>query len=207
MSDKIAIGFLCILYVVGFICIGLGLMPEVVMLTPINLLLSILVALLFDKHSWSKVFPFIIIVFVLGYGLEVAGVQTGAIFGEYAYGAILGPKIWETPLMIGVNWVLLCYAAGYTVNAMVPKVNGLIKAALGSTLLVGLDFLIEPIAIKWDMWTWAAVDIPLQNYIAWWCIAMIMMLLFYKSFKNSKNNVAMSVFILQIAFFGFLNLV
>jgi len=165
-----------------------------------------LVAKHFESNSIKSYILFSIPVFLLGYGIEVAGVQTGVIFGEYEYGSILGIKFWRTPLMIGVNWVLLTYAAGYTVNTLSPNLNSVIKAAIAATLLVLLDFLIEPVAVKWDMWSWAEVDIPMQNYLAWWLIAFIMMQIFYYSFKNSTNKVAVAVLIIQFLFFGLLNL-
>jgi len=206
MSEKVLIGILIIIYIVGFLGIGLELAPEIVEYTPINLLLSILIALAFDKNKISLVFLFSIIVFVLGYGIEVAGVQTGKIFGQYSYGEILGPKLFDTPLMIGVNWVLVCYSAGYSVNALLPKLPILAKAALASCLLVILDLIIEPVAIEWTMWAWESNGVPLQNYLAWWAIGLVMSLIFFKCFKNSTNNVAVAVFILQLVFFGLLNL-
>jgi len=206
MNEKVGIGVLCILYLVGFVGIGLNVAPELIFLTPLNLIISLLVAKHFESNSIKSYILFSIPVFLLGYGIEVAGVQTGVIFGEYEYGSILGIKFWRTPLMIGVNWVLLTYAAGYTVNTLSPNLNSVIKAAIAATLLVLLDFLIEPVAVKWDMWSWAEVDIPMQNYLAWWLIAFIMMQIFYYSFKNSTNKVAVAVLIIQFLFFGLLNL-
>jgi putative membrane protein len=39
--------------------------------------------------------------------LEVVGVKTGLIFGEYKYGSTLGIKLFEVPLIIGFNWVFV----------------------------------------------------------------------------------------------------
>ena len=206
MSEKVSIGILMIIYLVGLLGIGLEIAPEIVKYTPINLILSIIIALAFDKNKISSVVIFSTLVFVLGYGIEVAGVQTGKIFGQYTYGEILGPKLYNTPLMIGVNWVLVCYTAGYSVNAILPKLTILAKAALASCLLVVLDCIIEPVAIEWTMWTWESHGVPLQNYLAWWVIGLIMSFIFFKCFNNSTNNVGVAVFILQLLFFGLLNL-
>ncbi len=206
MNEKIAIGVLCILHIVGYVGIGLGVAPELIWLTPINLLISLLIARHFESNSIKAYMLFAIPAFLLGYGIEVAGVNTGLIFGEYQYGSVLGSKIWGTPLMIGVNWVLLTYAAGYALNAISPKWHTSLKAAFAATLLVILDFIIEPVAVKWDMWSWTEVDIPLQNYLAWWLIAFGMMHIFFYSFKNSTNKVAVAVLIIQFLFFGLLNL-
>ena len=200
-----AIGFLIILYIVGYISIGLEVLPVVIYLTPINLLISIAVAMYFDDNDWKRQLCFAVPAFLLGYGIEVIGVQTGAIFGEYAYGDILGFKLWDTPLMIGVNWVLVCFSSGYFINLLVPNLNRILKSALAAAVLVLLDFIIEPVAIDWGMWTWAASDIPLQNYIAWWLIGFIMMLIFFQFYKNSTNKVGVALLFIQFIFFGLLN--
>jgi len=206
MSKKLAICILTILYTVGLLGIGLELYPPIVWLTPINLLVSIVVAMYFDTAELKRLLIFSIIVFCIGYGIEVAGIQTGKIFGEYQYGAILGPKIWETPLMIGTNWVLVTYSTGYTINAVLPKISKLFKAFIGATILVVLDTTIEPVAIRWGMWTWAIEEVPLQNYLAWWIIGLIMMGIFSFTFEQRTNKVAVAVLILQFIFFGLLNL-
>ncbi len=206
INKNTAIGFLIILHTVGYISIGLEVMPAVVYLTPINLLISLAVAMYFDEQELKFKLSFAFPVFLLGYGIEVIGVQTGAIFGEYAYGDILGFKLWDTPPMIGVNWVLLCFSSGYFINSLLPDLPYILKAALAAGLLVILDIIIEPVAIEWGMWTWAAADVPHQNYLAWWIIGFFMMLIFFHFFQKGTNKVAAALLIIQIIFFGLLNL-
>ena len=80
-------------------------------LVPLNLLMNL--ALLFIYHgkidvrfAWKAA-----LIFIAGILVEVAGVNTGLIFGSYSYGPTLGPKIFHTPVMIGVNWLMLVYAS------------------------------------------------------------------------------------------------
>ena len=49
----------------------------------------------------------ILVVFIIGYFIEVLGVRFKFIFGEYFYGETLGLKILNTPLIMGVNWLSL----------------------------------------------------------------------------------------------------
>jgi len=206
MNERLAIGVLAIIYLVGFLGIGLELYPALVWLTPLNLLISIGTALAFEKLDIKPVLVFCLLVFGIGYGIEVAGIQTGKIFGVYQYGDILGPKLWDTSLMIGVNWVLVTYCTGYSVNALAPRMHGSLKVAIGASMLLILDYIIEPVAIKWGMWTWATEEVPLQNYLAWWIIGLVMMGLFFYTFEQKTNKVAVSVLMLQLIFFGLLNL-
>lgn len=152
MKERLAIFFLIIIYAVGFAGIGLELKPALVNGTPLNLLLSLTVVLFFDTHKVKTLFWFSILVFALGYGIEVIGIQTGKIFGTYSYGEILGYKVWDTPLMIGVNWLLLVISAGNLVDQIFSNSNKFLKITIAATLMLFLDFLIEPVAIHWTMW-------------------------------------------------------
>ncbi len=60
------------------------------MATPLNLLITAL--LLFSFHqAWNiSFYIFATVCFAIGYFVEVAGIHTGEIFGEYHYGPTLG---------------------------------------------------------------------------------------------------------------------
>ena len=205
MKEKLAIIFLVVIYTVGIAGIGLEWMPQLVYGTPINLLLSLAIVLFFDQHKGKSLLWFGGLVFSLGYGIEVLGVQTGKIFGAYSYGEILGFKLWDTPLMIGVNWLLLVLSAGNLVDQVLSKGSTYLKIAVAATLMLLLDLLIEPVAIHWTMWTWENIDVPLQNYLAWWLIAAVMFGIYYQFLGKHVNKVAGAVFIIQLVFFALLN--
>jgi hypothetical protein len=46
--------------------------------------------------------------FLVTWALEVLGVHTGIVFGEYVYGRGLGAPVLGVPPLIGFNWVLVC---------------------------------------------------------------------------------------------------
>lgn len=203
-ATQIAIGILVIFHIIGFIGFALeATRPLFQQLVPMNLLLS--VGLLGYFHTeWNRKFVlFCLIIFTAGYGVEVLGINTGKIFGPYLYDTALGPKIWGTPPMIGVNWLMLVYIAGVTLQRFqaVPKY---ILALIGATILVTLDFIMEPVAIAFDFWHWLEADIPLQNYLAWWAIALAMLLYFFYLPSQKKNPLAVVLLLIQFAFFGLL---
>jgi len=205
-SSFLAIAFLIIIYAVGIVGIGVFKSQSVLSLTPINLLISLGVILAFHEGSWRKILLVIAVCFSFGLLVEIIGVQTGIVFGDYQYGPVLGFKIWNTPVMIGVNWALLVYAIGSSINLFVPNRNSLIKAAIGALFMVLLDILIEPVAIALDFWNWSGIIVPIQNYVAWGFISFLLLFLFFSSFKTESNKVAYALFILQGVFFGALNL-
>ena len=135
----------------------------------------------------------------------MVGVNTGRIFGAYQYGPVLGFKLWNTPLSIGVNWLLLTYCSAMFVNQFADKkAPWLLKAVCATAIMVCLDVLIEPVAIKTGMWSWAGNVVPMQNYLGWYLSALPLQILLFSVVKDHKNSVAVVVFILQIIFFAVL---
>jgi putative membrane protein len=167
-------------------------------LVPFNLIAS--AVLLFIFHTqWSL--PFVIfcaITFMVGFWVEVVGVHTGLIFGNYQYGATLGSQWLGVPLLIGVNWLTLIYCTGIISSQL--KGSWWLQAALGAVLMVGLDILIEPIAIKLDFWQWDG-KIPLQNYLAWFAISFLLLSLFHRLRFSKQNKMAVYLYLIQMLFF------
>jgi uncharacterized membrane protein len=200
ISLPVARGLLISAHIAGLIGLHIELLrPLFLVLVPFNLLLSAF--LLFTYHpDWSR--PFIVFAIstaLIGYLVEVAGVATGVIFGEYTYGSTLGPKIAEVPLLIGLNWLMLIYSIGIITNKL--KTNLFFKALAGSFLMVLLDLFIEQTAIRNDFWTWQSSSIPLLNYIGWFIVSFILFMLFYLLPFTKKNPLAILLFVVQLAFF------
>jgi putative membrane protein len=195
-----------IFHLVGIIGMSIpNLRPFFQIMTPFHLLLSLGILLLFHS-DWNKSFSFFAIsAFLIGYGSEVLGVHTGFPFGNYHYGTVLGIQLFEVPLMIGVNWLLLVYLTG---NLFSEKIkNNWLAAALGAGLMVGIDFLIEPVAIKLDFWSWERNEIPLSNYIGWLAIGYLIHLIFRKASFQKENPISSFLLINLIAFFIILNFI
>ena len=108
---------------------------------------------------------------VLGYIIEVIGTNTGWPFGAYAYGTALGPRVFSTPLMIGVLWWLLI-RAWFDLSERWTQ-NAWAKALITGTAMVLMDVLIEPVAIELGFWTWEDVEVPVANYVSWFVLATL----------------------------------
>uniref|UniRef100_UPI003593F287 carotenoid biosynthesis protein n=1 Tax=Persicitalea sp. TaxID=3100273 RepID=UPI003593F287 len=128
------------------------------------------------------------------------GVQTGVIFGEYAYGDALGFKIAEVPLVIGTNWLMLSYLCGSVTDRL--PVALIAKVLMAAGLMTLLDFVIEPVAIRLDFWQWQGDTIPLQNYLAWYSISAGLFFIYFKMPFRKQNILAPLLLVLQFLFFG-----
>lgn len=168
-------------------------------LTPLNLLLTN--SMLFSFHKdWNKKFIlFALIVSVAGFMAEVIGVHTGLLFGNYKYGEALGKKLWDVPLLIGLNWLMLVYVTGHIADYI--KLPWWIKSLVAALLMVLIDFFIEPAAMKFDFWNWENGAIPIMNYIGWFGLAFLLQLFFQKTSFRKRNKIAQFVYAVQMLFF------
>lgn len=190
---------LVVVYVAGIIGLQTEYKDLFLMCTPFNLLLSI--GLLFWNHNEfnKSFFIFSALTFLTGYFIEVLGVKTGIIFGHYSYGKTLGFKLLDVPVIIGINWLMLIYIVGVICNRF--NFSSLIKSLVGALLLTTLDFFIEVVAIKYDFWKWANYTPPIQNFVAWFIISFLLLLLFHSMNFNKNNKLAQGLFLLQLVFF------
>ncbi|MDX1906315.1 MAG: carotenoid biosynthesis protein [Bacteroidia bacterium] len=196
-----AIVFLAVFHQVGLIGLNLeasrGLFQQLI---PLNLVVSLGLLAWFHR-PWSLQFGvFIFSIFWAGYLVELAGVTTGMIFGSYSYGQALGFKIAQVPPLIGLNWVMLLYITGIMARAATDNIW--LQASVGAALMVLLDILIEPMAIRFDMWYWAGGVIPLQNYFAWYVISWFMHYAFHMQRLPAHNQLAVPLYLIQLIFFA-----
>jgi putative membrane protein len=155
-------------------------------------------------------------VFMVGFFSEVAGVNTGLLFGKYKYGAALGPQFLKVPIVIAINWFIIIYCCGISTYTLLMKVitsvtvdtkePALVLKAMsvivdGATLAVLFDWLMEPIAIKLGFWTWLGDgSIPVYNYICWFVISMLLLTIFHFCNFPKRNKFAVNLLLIQAMF-------
>lgn len=168
-------------------------------LSPLNLAVSLGI-LLFYHQDWRPSFwVFAMLAIVIGYGIEVIGVHTGLIFGAYAYGNGLGPQLLNVPPVIGLNWLMLAYCCG-SLSDKLP-IRTALKVVVAATMMVALDYAIEPVAIRLDFWTWFDQPIPTQNYVAWWLVSFVLFSIWFALPFRKENRLAPWLLAFQTLFF------
>jgi len=194
------VSIIIIFYLVGFSGLTMpSTRPFFIHLTPFALLLSSLVVGLFHSKFSAKTILVFIFIYAASFMVELIGVNTGSIFGHYSYGHGLGVKLFNTPLIIGLNWLLLVYVS----NSIMELSNWplILKVIGASFLLLAYDLLLEQVAPQLAMWTFSEHTVPVQNYVAWFVLALLFSLLMKLLKINTKNRIAPVVFGIQILFF------
>jgi bisanhydrobacterioruberin hydratase len=176
-------------------------------LTPFHLLTSFVLLIYFQKEKNKEFWSFMAFCTLFGYLIEVAGVKTGLIFGEYKYLTTLGIKVFDVPPMIGINWFIMVFSMGIVVDLILKeKFNIFIKSLIGSSAMTLFDYIAEPVAISQNMWSWKNEIPPDQNYIAWFLVSFVLLFIFNKSNFNKKNILASYILVFQLFFFCILRL-
>ena len=98
-----AIYIIAVLHVVGIFGLNSGFREFFQLLTPLNLMAAAGLFLYSSNGVNTRAIIGLLTVFACGFGIEWVGVNTGFPFGHYEYGAVLGPKIGNTPVLIGVK--------------------------------------------------------------------------------------------------------
>lgn len=205
IKSRNPVPILLLYYAVGLTGLILPATRELfIKLTPFSLLLSLGILFLFHPSYGRMFWLTSLLIFLGGFLVEVAGVRTGLLFGAYQYGGTLGWKVFHTPLIIGVNWLMLVYCTNYISGTYVESLY--FRSIVAAALMVVYDFTLEPVAIRLDMWSWAGGKVPLQNYLAWFFIAFGLNYLAGRmGIIQGRNKVALPLFFIQMIFFILLN--
>ncbi len=169
-------------------------------LTPLALILSTVLLIYYNENKFDKKTSlYFIFVFIVSFFIEVIGVQTGKLFGNYHYGSGLGIKLIETPVLIGLNWALLVYLSSAIFNN--KSTNIFYQIIFTSTIMLFYDIILEPSASKMDMWFWKENNIPLQNFMMWGAVAIIFNTVKFTLKIEIKNKMALPLILIQMLFF------
>ncbi|MBN2709451.1 MAG: carotenoid biosynthesis protein [Calditrichaceae bacterium] len=145
-------------------------------------------------------------IIILSLLVEIAGVQTGVIFGNYDYGKALKPFVGGAPLVIGFAWFNMVMGSLALINNFASdklKKSAVLTALAAAFLMVVFDMIMEPAAVKLDYWSWENGIIPLQNYMAWFVcgFAFLYAGVRFKIVNGKIPKIAYHVYFAQLAYF------
>ena len=200
---RMSIFFLWLINISGFFGILSDQNEFFLSTTPYVLSLTLLLLILNHDLSNKKSKIGLMLIFLFGLIVEILGVNYGLFFGEYSYGANLGPKIYEVPYVIGFNWVLLILATG-SVSDKLIKGKEIYKILFASFLMVLIDLLIEKSAPKLDFWEFVISPVPFSNYLWWFIFSLCFQYIFFKTVKTKEYNLSSNILVIQFLFFGML---
>jgi len=198
--------------IVFFICLLLHILPLTYKII-INLseifyfLMSMVILAFIIKNNRKKLTTFFLCVIPAIFGiyiLQVISVNNNSIFGSFGYGSTFKHQIAGVPIIISLFWVVLIISA-LSLASKITR-NAILRILYASLLLVILDFLMEPVAMKLDYWQWEGKTVPLQNYATWFIISFLITSVFAIVRMEPRSLVSRTFFLILIAFFALLNI-
>lgn len=168
-------------------------------ITSLSLFFTIALVLLFQRDWRIKTVIWFAFIVLSSFLIEMLGVESGELFGQYRYERGLAPMINGTPLIIGFNWLFLVYASNNIVRIFDSR--AWVRILSGSLLMIFYDLILEWVAPYMAMWHFQLGYPPFQNFLVWFLAA----LLYHTGFEvlkiKSDNLPARFLFGIQILFF------
>lgn len=200
INEGIPIIFIAI-YFVGLVLFFIPFTRDLfILITPYTLVL-VTVAIFSHHKEWNaKTIAVLVGIFILSTVIEIIGVATGELFGEYEYGKGLGFKMANVPVIVGLNWIFLAYASNGIVSKYTSK-NVLIILGAASLMLV-YDIILEKAAPLMDMWVFSENSPPANNYAMWFLLALLFNVVLQVFKVRTINTPARWLFFSQLVFFS-----
>ncbi len=147
-------------------------------------------------------------VLLCGFLLEVAGVKSGVIFGNYAYGDTLQPQLWNVPVAIGCAWLSMLLSSAALAQKVWPDARPLAQSVVIALFMVLFDAFMEPAAMKLGYWHWSSAKIPVRNFVAWLVFGLILSHwgARWRIFTRRVSTVPVHAYFAQIGYFIIVNL-
>lgn len=174
--------------------------------TPLNLLLMLLLLVLNERAINGRFVKAFLVAVAVGMLSEMLGVNTGLLFGDYAYGDVFGAKLFGVPPLIGINWFCVVFSAYVVAERILQRAEAgfLLKALLTAVITTGFDWIMEPVAMELGFWNWRGAQIPIFNYVSWFMISFFVALIFHWLKVETINRFAPYFLLIQAIFFIFL---
>jgi len=192
---------LVLFHISAIIGVSLGYKEWFVAKTPFTLLLSFLLLIWNFPIETPKKWLLAAVFFFSGMLAEWVGVNTGWLFGDYAYGENMGPKFDGVPYLIGIYWAVLTFITGRISSRFSDKL--IIRIFTGAFLMVLLDYAMEVSAPIFDFWTFNGGIAPVENYITWFVVAALLHWLYQKANFKGDFKFSISLYLVLFIFFGY----
>jgi putative membrane protein len=201
-KNTISIFSIWLVTISGMIGIYLGHVDWFVSKTPMNLILGmILLFWNFPPTNGLRSVMMWFVVYLIGMGVELVGVNTGLLFGSYEYGENLGFKVLGVPILIGVNWVVLTFLTASVSRRFIS--NKWLAVFCGAALMMLLDIFIEPIAPIFDFWSWELGFAPIRNFVDWFIVSLMMQVIVRNELPEDSKSFPIHHLASQFVFFIF----
>ena len=195
-TPAILLGIICCVYASArvmevFALSGASPAPNLALVT-VDVLSAMAFALVHGvlQYRLRGILVFAGICLVVGNVSENLGVATGFPFGRYDFGAMMGPRLFHVPVLLGLAYIGMAYVSWMVARIIVRAAplthrrNSLLTLPLvASFVMVAWDLAMDPVwATVIHAWTWFDggpwFGVPISNYLGWYGTNLVIYLIF-----------------------------
>lgn len=179
-------------------------------LIPIASVLSLFSAIILHgkvRYGTKNIFIFFVITWLVSHFFEALSIQTGFPFGHYYYDKLIGPRIFQVPLIIMLAYFGMGYASWILSNILMGQYNKKLEKEkifiipfVATFIMVIWDVCMDPLSSTiGSLWVWTDggpyFGVPLQNYFGWFFVVYIIFQIFavyiskYDKFDSNQLNI------------------
>jgi putative membrane protein len=141
-------------------------------------------------YRLKGILVFVGLCILVGNFSENLSVETGFPFGHYVFNDLMGPKMWNVPILLGLAYIGMAYVSWTLARLIV----GDPYATVSGSRIVTLPLVASCIMVAWDVaqdpvwgtvlhaWTWRDggpwFGVPVSNYFGWFANVFVIYLLF-----------------------------
>jgi putative membrane protein len=141
-------------------------------------------------HRARGILIFFAICLVVGNVAENVGARTGFPYGKYYFTAVMGPKLFAVPILLGLAYLGMAYLSWTLARVILGGAGGpllgrrlVVLPLVAAFIMVAWDFSMDPV---WSTivhaWIWlkggAYFGVPVSNFLGWYLTVYVIFQLF-----------------------------
>lgn len=128
------------------------------------------------RYGLRHILVFAGICAAIGNGIENLSIATGFPFGRYEFLSLMGPKLFQVPVLLGLAYIGMAYVSWVLAGAVLgdgsARVHLLARPLLASLMMTAWDLAQDPVwATILRGWIWygggAWFGVPVSSFIGW----------------------------------------
>lgn len=162
------------------------------------------------RYGIKNLMVFFLMTWLVSNFFEALSIQTGFPFGHYHYDLLIGPRLFQVPLIIMLAYFSMGYVSWILAHVLLDQYGNQLKRGnlffvplISAFIMVIWDLCMDPLcSTLGSLWVWRDgglyFGVPLQNYFGWFFVVYIIYQLFafycskFDSIGSEKQTIVYS---------------
>jgi uncharacterized membrane protein len=124
---------------------------------------------------------------------ENLSISTGFPFGHYYFTGLMGPKLFQVPVLLGLAYIGMAYISWTLARQIAGQATNLLTVPItASFIMVAWDFAQDPVwGTVLNGWVWIDggpwFGVPISNYFGWYATVFVIYVLFALYIRRDRQ--------------------